>query len=97
MRLVFGGSLTVTKKRFTILTTVPTVIFVLRIPGATAPFPAALLERPVSAQNCGTGAWPIERPASMEPGESQTGYCNQIPFEMQRQLAILHLGSVTVL
>ena len=74
-----------------------TVIVGLRIPGATAPFPAALLERPVSAQNCGTGAWPIERPASMEPGESQTGYCNQIPFEMQRQLAILHLGSVSVL
>ena len=65
--------------------------------GATAPLPAPVLERPFLAQIGGTGAWPIERPTSMEPGESQTGYCNQIPFEMQRQLAILHLGSVTVL
>ena len=37
--------------------------------GATALIPAPVLERPFSAQNCGTGAWPIEGPASMEPGE----------------------------
>ena len=35
--------------------------------------------------------------ANLGHTDSQTGYCNKIPFEMQRQLAILHLGSVTVL
>ena len=35
--------------------------------------------------------------ANLGHTDSQTGYCNQIPFEMHRQLAILHLGLVTVL
>ena len=35
--------------------------------------------------------------ANLGHTDSQTGYCNKIPFEMQRQLAILHLCSVTVL
>ena len=38
-------------------------------PGAKALFPAPVLERPFLAQNGGTGAWPIERPARVEPVE----------------------------